>query len=529
MGKENTGNLLKSSVGISFATFASRVLGLLRVRLESAVLGGGALASSWFLAFMIPNLFRRVFGEGALGTALQPLVAETEAVEGVTALRRMLAVVLSALAAVLAIIVTVVSLWALFNDKWRGFFAFEVLHSDRIRGMFKLLPLLMPYAFFICLTGAITAVLNYSKVFVLPALTALLLNIFLVVAMGAAWFFHISPEKLLVILAVITPLAGMIQLILMLWMLYKCGRFPIFKKESFADLTILKRLFFLALPGFISSSALQLSFVIDRSLAVSLGDQAVPALTYVDRIIDLPIGIFAVSFGTVLMSSMAKAAASGNREQIKEELVFSLRHVWFAGAPMAAGVIFFHELILRLLCVGGRYTEADLNAAHMVAVFYGMGIPLFCSVKVLSPVFFARQKMKLPLYISLCAITVNIVMNLVLMGPLKQGGLALATVISSVVNNVLLLVFLARDGFSVSGKTVFSMCRSAVTAFVAGYVSYLLFLKYGKSFAVESYSGCFLVLACVGMIFVTLYVAGAVLFKAEECREFVALLCRRKK
>ncbi len=529
MSSENTGKLLKSSIGVSFATFASRVLGLLRVRLESAVLGGGALASAWFLAFMIPNLFRRLLGEGALGTALQPLVAETETAEGITAVRRMLAVVLSALAAILAIIVTVVSLWALTFDKWSGLVAPDLLQSDRVSGMFKLLPLLMPYAFFICLTGAITAVLNYAQKFVLPAMTALLLNIFLIAAMTAAWFFRMSPDKFMPILAIVTPLAGMIQLILMVWMLYKCGRFPLFKKDSFSDLTILKKLFFLALPGLIGYSALQLSLVIDRALAVSLGDQAVPALTYVDRIIDLPIGIFAVSLGGVLMSSMSRAAASGNREQIKEELIFSLRHVWFIAAPMAAGVFFFHELLLRLLCVGGRYTESDLSAAHMVAVFYGMGIPFFCMVKVILPAFYARKKMKAPLYVSLCAIMVNIVMNLILMVPLKQGGIALATVVSSVVNNSLLLILLYRDGFPVSGKAFFSMCRSAVLAAAAGYVSYLLFLKYGKSFAIESYSGCSIVLACAGIVFLGFYAAGAFLFRAEEGREFINLLRRRRK
>ena len=137
--------------------------------------------------------------------------------------------------------------------------------------------------------------------------------------------------------------------------------------------------------------------------------------------------------------------------------------------------------------------------------------------------------MKTPLYVSLCAIAVNIVMNFILMGPLKQGGIALATTISSVVNNLVLLIILFREGFAVSLKAFVSMFRSAVLALSAGYVSYLLFLKYGKTFAATSRTGSFTVLMALGIFFLILYFGTAFFCRTEECRELLKLLRFRRK
>ncbi len=523
------GKFLKSSFAVAGATFASRLCGLLRVRLESAILGGGALASAWFLAFMIPNLFRRLLGEGALGTALVPLIAEIEEHDGVPEVRRKLATVLTALGTLLALIVVLFSLAALLSGQLIEWYGNAYWRSDRYTMMLKLLPLLMPYAFFICLTGVIGAVLNYAKIFFLPALTALLFNIFMLAGLSAAWFGNFSAEIILPFLAILTPVAGAIQLFLMLWMLAKCGRFPVFYKGFWYDREILKRLFKLATPGILGYGALQVSFVIDRALAVSLGDRAVPALTYVDRIIDLPIGIFAVSLGSVLMAGMAKAAAEADRESMLRQLEFSIRHVWFICAPLAAGVIFFHADVLRVLCLGGKYTMEDLHAARMVAVFYGMGIPFFCSLKVLLPAFYARKQMKTPFYVSLVAIAVNIVMNLILMIPLKQGGLALATVISSLVNNSLLMMILRKQGLGINFKTFFSPLRSLAAAILAGAMVWYSLRKLGFGIA-----GCgsigkdIILLISISAAFGCLYLLFSAICRAGELQEFMSVVRHRK-
>ncbi|MBO5668338.1 MAG: murein biosynthesis integral membrane protein MurJ [Lentisphaeria bacterium] len=523
-------SLLKNSFGVSLATLASRILGLLRVKLEAMALGGGATASIWFITLMIPNLLRRLLGEGALGMALTPVIAETERRSGIPQVRLVLAQVLSVAGAVLAGCVVLISATALFTGRYASLYGSGFWQSQRLLGVCQLLPLMMPYAFFICLTGIIGAVLNYAGMFVRPALTALFFNICMIGGLSAGAIWELPSQTLLKFLAILTPASGAVQLLLMLWMLRSCGRFPDFSRRAFRSFEITRKVIKLATPGIIGYGVLQLSFLIDRSMAVYLGDQAVPALTYVDRIVDLPIGLFAVSFGSVLMASMTHAAADNDWEAMQRELNFSIRHVWFIGAPMAAAVIFFHNEIIRVLCLGGKYTLADLEAAKYVAVFYGFGIPFFCSLKVILPAFYSRKDMKRPFYVSLAAISVNLILNLLLMFPLQQGGLALATVIASVVNNSLLLMLLRKDGLTIQMRSVISAIRSVVIAAVSGAAVWCL-LPVIRRYTVTGNQliSDTLVLGITGLLFGGFFLILAFAVHSPELRELLSIVSGKRK
>lgn len=520
--------LLKSSFGVALATLASRILGLIRMRLEAQALGGGLTATIWFFAMIFPNIFRRLLGEGALGTALIPLVTETEKNSGISEARRCFAQILTFAGALLALIVVIVSAGAFFCGKAAFLYDWEFLQSEKVQGGCQIIPLLMPYAFFICLTGIIGAVLNYSGLFVRPALTAVFFNLVQIAGLLAGICLELPSEQLLKLLAVQVPIAGAIQFGLMVWMLKICGRFPIFCKDAFRSFSPVKNLLKLASPGLIGYGVLQLSFLIDRSLALCLNNRAVPALTYVDRIVDLPIGLFAVSLGTVLMTSMTRAAVDKDFDAMQEQLNFSLRHVWFICAPMAVAVIFFHTEMLRVLCLGGKYTLEDLDAARLVAIFYGMGIPFFCSLKVILPAFYSRKDMKRPLYVSITAIVVNLVFNLILMFPLQQGGLALATVIASAVNNSCLLFLLDREGFNIQKRTVVSCLRSVFISLLAGITVYFLMPLIRCRFEPGFGTDCILLLIC-GVTYGVLILILCVALRAGELFEFFSILRRRNK
>ena len=526
--------ILKSSLGVSAATLLSRLLGLARVMLEARVLGGDTIASAWGLAFAIPNTFRRLLGEGALGTALIPLVSETDAKQGPEQVRRELGVVFSVLAVILAAVVIAVAGAALLlyhaslSEPVRR--ALPVLGSERVQLMFLLLPLLMPYAFFICLVGAIGAVLNTRRIFVIPALGALLLNFFLIGGLYAAFRRGLAGDELvgfLECLCLLVLASGAIQLILMLALLWKAGRFPTLSRKAFLESDILGRLWRLVLPGMIGGAALQISFLVDRMLAICLGPKAVPALTYVDRIIDLPIGIYAIALGSVLTATMSRAAARGNLTELSHDLAFSLRHVYFFCIPMAIGVIFFWEPMLRILCLGGNYTRDDLMAARMVAIFYGAGIPAFCSVKILLAPFNARKMMMVTLRYSLIAIAANIAFNLILMWNFKQGGIALATVLASMLNNTLLLRHLRREGIPLGGREVIqTAARSLAVALAVALVLYWVYPLLRARFTFR-HIGEFPAFALLGILFTLLYFAGSRLLRARELSELSGVLRRR--
>ncbi len=519
--------ILRSSLGVSFATFLSRVLGLFRVMLEARVLGGDSAASAWALAFAIPNTFRRMLGEGALGTALMPLVAEAEATpEGAARVRRELGVIFAYLGAILAVIVLAVSglsfgLKALGDVKY-----FPLLAADHIQLMLSILPLLMPYAFFICLVGAVGAVLNTRKIFVLPALGALLLNFFLIGGLWVAFGRGITGSELPELLPKLSFLvlaSGAAQLALMLLLLWKAGRFPRFTRESFRNSEILRKLWKLVLPGLIGGAALQISFLIDRMLAMSLGPKAVPALTYVDRIIDLPIGLFAIALGSVLTATMSHAAARGDREEIAGDLAFSLRHVYFFCIPMAVGVVFFWEPLMRILCLGGNYTQADLEATRLVAIFYGAGIPAFCSVKILLAPFYARKMMTTTLRYSLIAICANIAIALMLMWPLQQGGIALATVLASMLNNFLLMRHLRKEGMAPGVRRVAAtFARSLLAAGIPGGALYFLYPRLLERMPDIP------ALAFTGVLFLAAYLVLSHLSGGREAAELKSVLRRER-
>ncbi len=529
--RKNTGKkaILKNSSGMASATFLSRILGLLRVRLEAAVLGGGEIASAWFLVFAIPNLLRRVLGEGALSTALIPLIADSELQGGKEKVRRQLAVVFAYLGIFLAVIVLVVSLFSWYAGRHAHEWRWEFFHSERIILTFQLLPLLMPYGFFICLVGVIGAVLNYAGVFLRPALAALILNVVLLLVLSSVLIWSLPEAGFLPVLALSVPFAGALQLILMVILLYKVGLFPDFRK-GWQERRIWKELFKLALPGMLGYGALQVSFLIDRGMAASLGSQAVPALTYVDRIVDIPIGIVAVSVSSVLMVMMSRSAAEGNCEEIADTLAYGLRMVWFTTLPLAALVVFFHNNILQLLCLGGKYTVSDLQSAHYVAIFYGMGIPFFCSLKIILPAFYARKKMKTVFAVSLTAIVANIILNYVLMQFLAQGGIALATVIASLINNGVLLLLLKRENMTgKSGEVMLSFLRSGAISFFAAWGIFELYRRFFETWATLRWQNTLAVLAVIGVVFMGIYFAGALMTRSPELREITGLIRRRKR
>ena len=511
--------------GVSGAIFISRILGLFRVRLEAEVLGGAAIASAWQLAFSFPNLLRRLFGEGALGNALMPIVAELDTKYGRNHARGALAVVFPVLGVILALCVIVSSAIAL----WVGNLVDPHTHYQ-VRLACLLTPLLMPYAIFICLTGAMTAVLNYARCFILPAFYSLLMNIFLVSGLFWGWYSGANAsvstlEEFLKVLSVLFLLSGFIQLILMSFQLKRVGLFPDFSNwRHHTD--VLKKLWHLALPGLIGASAVQLSFLVDRYLAVFVNERGVAALTYVDRIIDLPIGLFAVAMGQVFMARMTASVAAGDTESLKEDINYALRQLLFLSIPLACSVCFFYELMLKIICLGGRYTMEDLDAARTVAIFYGSGIPFFCALKIIQPAFYARKDMKTPLYCSLTAIAVNIVLSVALIKPLAQGGIALATVFSSCINCTMLVLFLRKAGITFGLKDVScTLFRSLIAAIAAGAVCKYLLMRFYHG------SGRFAdicALGAVGALFGVIYLAVNILSRGREFAEMAGRFRKKR-
>ena len=513
---ENKRSILRGSFGSAIATLLARLLGLFRVILEARVLGGGALATSWQLAFLIPNLFRRLFGEGALAQALIPMLSHTEAEHGLQEVRKQLALVLSALTGLLIVITVAVSAIGLLIGNFSS--------SGYVKDAMTILPLMMPYVIFICLVGVMTAVVNTRKVFFLASLNALILNVVLIALLLTAQYIHWQHQQHITwLLTAGVLISGILQLLMLGWLLKRYGVFPLFQRSIRPGKEIFQELFTLTLPGIIGGGVSQLSFLIDRTIALYVGDYAVPALSYTERLVYLPIGIVAVALGSVLMADMSRAAANKRYAEMMDDMTLGLRYVWFFCAPLAIFMIAYREPLIRLLFMHGNFTEFNVQATEQAMFFYAMGIPAFCALKVILPGFYARKKMTVPLKISLACIVFNIPLSILLMFPLKQGGIALATVISQMSNNLLLLYFLQKEQLSPDHRAVVrTMLRSIILAAVAAIPA----CYYGQ---LQNFCGSswLCLMGCI-FFFGLVYLGSSFMFKAPELREFIASLLSRK-
>ena len=513
-------NFLKSTFGTAFATFISRILGLVRVMLESRILGGGAIASAWGFAFTLPNLFRRVLGEGALGTVLIPMLIRHESEKGIETTRKEMGVIFSVLGVILALCVIVVSAISLVVK------SFDV--EPHIKIAMSILPILMPYAFFICLVGIAQSILNTKKVFVIPAYGALILNIFLISTLGLFCYIKYDAQFLLNTLSVIVIISGVIHLLLLVILMAYYKILPDFKFRNIAKKPLFQELWNKLLPGIVGASVLQLSLIVDRCLAVFfLGEEALPALNYTERIVYLPIGIVALSFGSVLQVNMAKSVAAKNNQEMIADLIFGLRHVFFLCVPLTIFIMFFREDIIVTLFYDGNFTLSNVHATCWAMLFYSIGICFFCSLKLVTPLFYSRGDMITPMKSCIVVFVLNVVLNVILMFPLKQGGLALATAISGLMNNVILLWLFNKNVFKFSLKGLIKPIYKAFAAALIALNCYWIFCKF--DFLGSGQIERFIVLIAEGIVFGIIYLGVSFMVKNHELSELVNLLLKRKK
>ncbi len=462
-------SILKSSMGVVIANLLSRILGFVRIILEANVLGGGVYKAAWVLAFTIANIFRRILGEGALAQALVPMMSSTLEKSGPEESRKQLNAIFFWLSLLLAAISVITALTSIV--------AGHFVSSEHAILACRLIPLLSPYIFLMCLVGIFGSILNTFRVYFLPALGALFLNIFMIAVMLIVPYVTGDGVTVLKWFSYAVLVSGIVEFIMMLMLMKWKKILPDFHWLDIRNYQVIRELWRLALPGVIGASAYQVSVVVDRFLASYLGAQAVSALEYSERLVYFPVGVFAVSVSGVLLTEMSRAVGRGDMEGMLAQLRLGLRHIYFLAIPTAAFMIIFRTEILERLLLHGRFTASDLNETAYAMFFYSFGIPLFCSFKVIVNTFYSRKDMKTPVMVSICVIILNIVLNLILMQYMRQGGIALATVISSFANNFVLLLILRRKlGHSLQMKPVYvSMIRITLVAVAAGVGGHLLY------------------------------------------------------
>lgn len=451
------GGLLRAAMTVGGFTLISRLTGFTRDILIAALLGAGPVADAFFVAFKLPNFFRRLFAEGAFNAAFVPRFSTHLKQEGRDAAHGFAEDTLAVLLAVLLLFVALaqIAMPVLMLGLAPGFRDDPETFDLAV----ELTRITFPYLLFISLVSLMAGVLNGIGRFAAAAATPILLNLCLIAAL------------LLLVgevptaghaLAIGVFVAGVVQFVWLLFALRRAG-LPLYLPRPRLTPAV-KRVLMIMGPAALGAGVVQVNLVVDIILASFLQEGAISYLFYADRISQLPIGVVGVAVGTALLPLLSRQAAAGEDEAARQSLNRALELGLLLSLPAMAACLAIPGELVAGLFERGAFTAADTDATAMTLAAYAVGLPAYVMVKVLGPAFFARSDTMTPLKVAIVAVMVNLALNLALMGPLQQVGLALATAISSWLNAGLSIWLLHRRGWLKADARLRSATLKAVLA-----------------------------------------------------------------
>ena len=435
-------SLLRHARVVSLFTTLSRILGFVREVLMGYFFGTTLAKSAFDVAFRIPNLFRRLFGEGALSAAFVPIFAETLEKEGPEAANRLAGKVATMLATVLSMITgaAIVLITLALRSPDLG---------EKTAAVLPLLRIMFPYMLCICVVALCMGILNAVHRFALPAATPIVLNLAWIAAifMLCPHFGETVHERIHGVAWGIL-LAGVLQLSLQIPALVRCGVWPRFSC-NWTDPRI-RHILLLMGPAAVGMGIHQVNVVLDGLLALWVGAWAPAALTYSERLIYLPLGIFATALGTVLLPTFSRQAARGETKAISDTMAESLRGLMLVMVPAAAGLMALTAPIVQLAFEwpGGEFDSVSTRLTARALAFYAPGLVVFSLYKVLVPAFYALKDTRTPVRIGVRAVLINLLLNMLFILTWPDGyqhaGLACATVIASGLNCLVLAMIITK-------------------------------------------------------------------------------------
>jgi len=514
--------MMRSAGAMSVTTMLSRILGYFRDNLQATILGAANSSDAFIIAFRIPNLLRRLVGEGALTSAFVPTFSRYLQEGNPAKLWRFANRMFYTLLVVLTLITV---LGILFSPQLVRILAYGFRVSpDKWALTISLNRLMFPYIFCISLAALASGVLNSLDSFALPAFTPVLLNL-AIIASALLLSRRFSNPAYAFAWGVL--LGGLLQFLVQVPFLVRKGMN--FRPEvSFTDPGI-RQVGRLMLPRIFGAGITQINLIVDSQFASSLAVGSVSHLYYAGRVTELTLGIFAISLSTVILPTLSRLVAEKKREEVRQTLRTALQLIFFICLPAAVGLIALRVPITSVLFERGRF---DAEATHFTAQalgYYSLGLLPFAAVNVLAAAFYAHQDTRTPVKVGLLTFFVHLGLNYYLRGPLGAGGIALSTSLSAILDMVLLFfLFSRRWGPLGSPGLVRSLLVTATASVPLGLAAYeaggLAWLAPGHSTLVRA-------TCLVSAIAISggLFLLAARALGSREVAETIALLPRRSR
>lgn len=513
-------NLARVTALIGSGTMFSRVLGLVRDMII-AYLYPKLVSDAFFVAFRLPNMLRELLAEGAMNAGFIPVFSDYLSKKSREETDQLVAV---SLGMAIAVLMVISALGVLFAPALVRLITLEFGAPDeQLLLAIRLTRILFPYILLIGVASLFMAVLNSLHRFFSSSYAPALLNLSMILG---AYGLRNRFEQPVYAMAVGVIIGGILQILLQI---------P-FVINSRIALRIrwnprhpgVRHIIRLLLPTFIGQAVREANVVVDTMLAWYLGVGMVSALYFSYRLVHLPLAVFGLSTATALLPIMSRSASAGDINELKRTLSVGLRSVFFIMLPATVGLIVLRVPIIRLLFEYGKFGPVATANTAFALLFYALGLFSFTGARIFTFAFYSMKETRLPVVVATGAMVSNIVMNLLLMIPLKQGGLALASSLSSTLNMVLLWILLERRIGSIEMRKMASAAtRICLLSAAMGIWVYVLYLVCGRFTAAAGVGGRLMVVGIPLVGGVAFYLIGALAMHLEEAAQVRSLLRRR--
>jgi len=515
-------NLAKDVGKISSGTFLSRISGLVRDIFLTHFLGTTAIADSFGVAFVIPNMLRGLFGEGSLAAAFIPTYTE---IKETRSKEEAIAFAVNLLSILLLVLIGIVMLGILFSPYIIRIMAPGFAESIQELTI-KLTRLLFPYLFLIGLTSSIIAILNAHKIFFFPSLSPLMLNLGIILPiLFVSFFTQTDIVYRAYLFAGGVLLGGIFQLLVNVRLLKSIGytlRFRInFKQKELKS--VWKRM----IPGIIGLGIREVNVVVDTLLASLLITGSVAALQYGNRLMQLPLGVFGIAIGTAVLPMFSRHTAHKRTDELIQSVQESFQMIITIMLPIIALILVIGKDAISVVYLHGAFDHQALKMTYSALAFYSIGLISHSAVKIFASAFFAFKNTKTPVIIAAIAVVCNIILNLIFMKILQLRGLALATSIAATIQATILFIALQCNLGRISLKKIsITFLKVLALSIIIGYIAYLINVLVDTLFILGKLFNA-LKLTVIFILSMFIYILGLKILKVTSFDKIVDALRRQ--
>jgi len=511
--------ILRSASVVSGATFLSRILGMARDIACASLFGAGAAWDAFVIAWRVPNLFRRLLGEGALSSAFIPVFSGERETNGRAAAFQFFASVLTLLSLILAVLTAVGVVAALLLPaNWFGSGGAEAKAALTL----DLLAILFPYVFLINVMALFMAILNSEGHFFAPAIAPAVLNVFWIAGAVASPAVSDDPAVRVKVVAAAILAGGVVQLCLQVPFLRARG-IPLRPKLDVSH-PALGRMLLLMFPMILGLAPVQVNLLIDTLIAEAFipGDGANSYLFYGNRLMQFPLAIVGIALAVVSFPLFARLAKEGKRDELSTKVREALGLTFFLALPSAFGLLALSTPLIELIYERGQFGAADTAATSRVLFMYALGIPAFCGLQIVTRLFYALEDVRTPVRIGAAMVVVNLALNLLLVGPMEEGGLTLATSLSAGLNVAILILLIPRKlSLAGLGSILPSVLKSLTLATAMGALVWFVHTRLASAYPDPTLPAKLLRTVPPVLLGAVGYLGGAFLIRLPETRRLL--------